>query len=232
MSSSLVNILTYLWLGGSLCAMLVGAVSLIQAVVGTKGPQRNRRLLRFGMSMGAIPVLFGLYLAILRGVVIPADQRRAEREAVDSGSSVHVGDAAPHFSIKDTQGREFSLSAQRGKAVILNFFATWCGPCVQEMPTLQDLWDEYGGRDDFAMLMIGREETDEAISAFQSKHGATIPMEADVDQSAYSLYAEQLIPRTYVVSRDRTICFAGGVLNPRNRTALRRELAAQLMPDR
>ena len=228
MSPSASNTSTFLWLGGSLAALLIAVGSLVHAIAGWGGPYRKRRLLRFGIGIGALPVLFAAYLAILWGIVIPADRRRIEHQSVDAVSLVHVGDSAPSFSLKDTRTREFSLDELRGKVVLLNFFATWCGPCVQEMPHLQEIWDEYGERDDFAMLIIGRKEADELIAVFQSKYGYTVPMASDADQSVYSLYAKKLIPRTYVIAQDGKICFACGDLNEENLNDLRKELALQL----
>ena len=96
------------------------------------------------------------------------------------------------------------------------------------MPSLQEIWDENGDRNDFAMLIIGSGETDETIAAFRSKRGFTLPMGSDVNQSVYLRYAKKLIPRTYVISRDGKICFACGYLNDANLEDLRQELAVRL----
>jgi len=129
---------------------------------------------------------------------------RAEQE---KGSLTKIGDTAPVFSIESGGGQVFRLDELRGKVVLLNFFATWCGPCIKELPHLQDLWDHYHDREDFALLVVGREETDETISSFKDKQGFTFPIAADPMRSVYSRYASESIPRTYLISRDGTIVY-------------------------
>ena len=116
MSPSVVNALSFLWLGGSLFAFLFALGCLVHAIAGWSGPYRNRRLLRFGIGLIAIPALFAAYVALyFWGVIIPADRRRVEREAVDAMSLVHVGNLATTFSLKDVAGREFSLDSRESR---------------------------------------------------------------------------------------------------------------------
>ena len=115
------------------------------------------------------------------------------------------GKRRPSFRIQQLDGAEFALDDLRGKTVLVNFFATWCGPCNMELPHLQKLWDAHRADPDFAMLIIGREETDDSIKDFRSKHGYSLPMAADPDRTVYALYAKQYIPRTYLIARDGKI---------------------------
>jgi peroxiredoxin len=134
------------------------------------------------------------------------EQARQQREESISDSTLtRVGEAAPVFSIATDDGSTVDSAKLRGKVVVLNFFATWCGPCLTELPHLQNLWEEVGPRDDFAMLVVGREETPEKIADFKAQHGFTFPMAADPERALYDRYASQFIPRTYVVSREGTI---------------------------
>jgi len=118
-----------------------------------------------------------------------------------------VGDSAPGFELTILNGETFNLEAQRGKVVLINFFATWCPPCREELPYLEkEVWRRFD-RDRFAVLVIGREENDEIIAPFVEKHGYTIPFAGDPEMVAYSQYASRFIPRNFVIGPDGTILF-------------------------
>jgi peroxiredoxin len=218
---------------GAFIALALAIVFLVAAIAGWRGPFRTRRLARFALCLGAVPFFPLTHAAILYGVVFPYEARQAERrkqERVDAVSFVNVHEAAPSFSITDTSGVEFVLADLRGKVVLVTFFATWCGPCLLELPHVQKLWDDNRENDDFVLIAIaiGREDTNESVAAFQSKHGYTFPMASDPQRASYSLFAAELIPRTYLVSRDGTICFTSTGFYEEESARLQRELAKQL----
>ena len=123
------------------------------------------------------------------------------------GTLTRVGETVPDFSLKTLEGDSFTVGEQRGHVVLLNFFATWCGPCQLELPHLQDIWNEFGKHDAFRMVIIGREESSEKVAAFRAKQGFTFLMAADRQGTAYGLFATERIPRTYLISRDGTILY-------------------------
>ena len=97
---------------------------------------------------------------------------------------IKVGDEAPLFAVTTLDGAKFSLQEQRGKVVLVNFFATWCGPCLQEMPHLEKaVWQKYRGAK-FAMIALGREHSNDEVRPFQKKTGFTFPMAGDVKRGA------------------------------------------------
>jgi peroxiredoxin len=126
----------------------------------------------------------------------------------EQATRTELGQEAPTFTVEMVGGGSFDLAAHRGKVVLVNFWATWCPPCVAEMPHLRDeVLARFAG-DDFAMICISREETNELIAAFAKEHQvAGLPMGGDVDRSIYSQYAEHTIPRNVVVGRDGRILF-------------------------
>ena len=125
----------------------------------------------------------------------------------EQATLIHVGDEAPTFTVEMVGGEVFDLAEQRGKVVLVNFWATWCPPCVAEMPHLRDEVLPMVG-DDFVMICVSREETNEKISNFARKHRvADLPMGGDVDRSIYKQYADHTIPRNFVVDREGKVIF-------------------------
>lgn len=225
------NALTSILLVGSLVAVVIAISYLIAAIVGWRGQHRSSRLVRFGLFLLAFPLLVATQQALLWYVFLPSlgDKSDHERQnRIDSVSYVGVGDEAPSFLLTDSDGQQFFLEQQRGKIVLVNFFATWCGPCMQELPHVQKLWDANRENAGFALIVIGREETDESITRFRMEHSYSFPMAADPDRSAYSLYAKELIPRTYLIARDGKICFASTGFYDGGAEKLELELAKQL----
>ena len=126
-----------------------------------------------------------------------------------------VGQTAPDFTVTTLDGRPFHLDAERGKVVVLDFFATWCPPCREEMPHLeQQVWQRFKG-DRFAMLALGREHVDTELLPFVKEFDLTFPVAADTNRDAFGLYAEEYIPRTVVVGADGTILFQSTGYEPK-----------------
>ena len=112
--------------------------------------------------------------------------------------------AAPEFTVYDLDGNPHSLSDFRGKPVILNFWATWCGYCKVEMPEFEEKFREYGNDIQFIMLNVtdGSQETVETASAFIAEQGYTFPVYYDTDLAAASAYNTSGLPVTYFIDAD------------------------------
>jgi peroxiredoxin len=107
---------------------------------------------------------------------------------------------APDFTFPDMNNKKVSISNFKGKVVLLNFWATWCGPCIEEMPSLESLYHELKG-DDFALLAVNLREKKKPVRQFLKKNKLTLPVLLDTHGQAMSSYGVWSIPATYIVDK-------------------------------
>ena len=115
--------------------------------------------------------------------------------------------AAPEFTMADTEGQTLTLADFRGKPVLLNFWASWCGPCASEMPAIQAAYEQYGDQIQFVavnMTGMGGETETSALSLIQ-QNNYTFPVYFDVDSSAAVAFGVTSIPQTYLIDAEGNI---------------------------
>lgn len=105
---------------------------------------------------------------------------------------------APDFTLRDTGGGTVSLSGQRGRLVLLNFWATWCGPCRDEMPSMEALSRNFGGQG-FTILAVNQKESAARVIKFMKTHGLNFNVPLDTDGRVNSAYRVYGIPVSYLI---------------------------------
>lgn len=116
---------------------------------------------------------------------------KAQNVAADNtGYLVKVGEIAPDFTIKLTDGKSVTLSELRGKVVMLQFTASWCGVCRKEMPFIEkDIWLKHKSNPDFMLMGIDRDEPLDKVIAFGKSTGVTYPLGLDPGADIFAKYA-------------------------------------------
>ena len=129
----------------------------------------------------------------------------AELKAIEARLMLKEGSAAPDFTLPALGGGEVSLSALKGKVVVVNFWATWCPPCINEMPVLNDLYVAYR---DQGVEVLGLSLDEEGLpitKPFVEKLEVTYPI-VEADRKTYQAYGNVLtIPHTFVIDREGTV---------------------------
>ena len=121
---------------------------------------------------------------------------------------VKVGDMAPDFDMTLSTGEIITLSSLRGKVVMLQFTASWCGVCRKEMPYIEkDIWAKHQNNPNFALYGIDREEPIEKVNELIEKTGVTYPIGLDMDAGIFTLYAKEKagITRNVIIGKDGKI---------------------------
>ena len=109
--------------------------------------------------------------------------------------------AAPELPIYDRAGAKVDLAREKGKFVIIHFWATWCPPCVEETPALSRFWDRYGRRDDLALYSISVDKDWKTIDGFAAKSPNRLPMYRDPDGKTAARFGTTQYPETYIANK-------------------------------
>ena len=122
----------------------------------------------------------------------------------DTKETTEADNKAPDFTVYDQEGKEVHLSDFLGKPVIVNFWASWCGPCQMEMPDFQEKYLEYGDQIHFLMINMtnGSRETVDSASEFIAQQGYTFPVFYDTRSDAATVYGVYTIPTTLFIDAE------------------------------
>ena len=189
--NSLVN---FLWLGG--IVFLAGGALAVS-------PRLKTRL--------------GNTIAVLVGIALLAGAGWAmwgapHGKIADGVGRPLVGQPAPDFRLTLLDDRALSLQDLRGQVVLVNFWATWCPPCKDEMPDLQETWEAYADRD-VSFVGVAYQDEQAAVEPFLDEFGTTYPVGMDAGDRVAGLYGITGIPETFVVDQQGRVAYVhvGGV---------------------
>ena len=124
--------------------------------------------------------------------------------ATSLASSGLEGQVAPDFALKSATGENLRLSEYRGDVVMINFWATWCGPCRQEMPLLDELYSRYQ-RVGFSLLGVNIDDKPSKAMNMVSELGVTFPVLFDSRKEVSELYDVDAMPVTLLIDREGTV---------------------------
>jgi len=111
-----------------------------------------------------------------------------------------VGKPAPSFTLLNMNGRNVSIASLRGKVVLINFWATWCPPCKDEIPSLNALYEKYRGRD-FVLLAVSTDSSREDVEKFMKKYGVKFMVLLDGDSRVMRQYRVFSLPMSFLIDR-------------------------------
>ena len=157
-------------------------------------------------ALALVALLSAVGLAYGRLSAGYADAVPSGQDAAPSGQDEESA-AAPDFAMLNADGETVRLSDFQGTPVVMNFWATWCPPCRQELPHFDEAYAEYGDRVAFLMVDLtdGKQETVEGVQAFMAEQGYIFPVCYDTEMEGAYAYGVNAIPTTYFINADGTV---------------------------
>jgi peroxiredoxin len=143
--------------------------------------------------------------------VSAGDEEAGEADGDDGKGSRLVGKPAPDFKLALLEGGEFQLAKARGRVVVLDFWATWCGPCIKAMPMVERAVGQFPA-EQVQLIAVNLQEQPKAIRAMLERHQLHVAVALDVDGVAAERYEASAIPQTVVIDSQGKIArlFVGG----------------------
>lgn len=184
--------------------------------------EKKKTLILAALALAVLLVGAGALYKTLSQTVTPDTLGTQGETQPDTSASQEEPPTMPDFTVLDGNGEPVSLSQLRGKPVVLNLWASWCGPCKSEMPAFEDAFGEYGDQIHFMMINLtdGSQETMEKAQSYISQQGFTFPVYYDTQLEAAIAYGATTIPATYFIDAEGFgVAYA--------RTALSREMLQQ-----
>ena len=152
-----------------------------------------------------------------------SQSRTATAKKATSASDSSARQAAPNFKLSDLDGKDFALQDYKGKVVLLDFWATWCPPCVMSSPEVEKLNKDYDGKD-FAVLSLSLDQSEDPVRSFIKRRGLTNRVAMVKDSGVDTLYDVQGIPSFFLIDKQGRLARRWGGYSPRMPEVWRQEI--------
>ena len=164
-----------------------------------------------------------LLLALVAVVIVQAmePEKQEKQEKQDNLPGLSIGLNAPDFELKTLSGENAKLSDYQGKKVMLNFWATWCAPCKEEMPDMEEFHKQYG--EEIEILAVNIDPQFD-VQQFVTDYGITFPILLDEKDEVNTMYQLLTIPTTYFIDEK-------GVIRHKYLTTMTQDIMKEYMDD-
>lgn len=153
----------------------------------------------------------------------------AQGYAQDDSTRVKLSEPVPSFDFEKSPGIRQDISDLKGKVVLITFFATWCGPCREELPHIEsDIYKKYKNVSEFELLIFGREHSWAEVNKFRNDNKFDMPFYPDPQRAVYSKFAGQTIPRSFLISPEGNIIYSSIGFVEKDFEELKKQIKEQL----
>lgn len=132
-----------------------------------------------------------------------------ENENTEIVNYINPGDKIPYFTVPDQNGNLFNSTSLTGKKSLLLFFHTECEDCRRELPIIEESYQNFKEDTNYCFIAIAREEPVESVNKYWKENNLTLPTYFDYDRNVYSLFANSMIPRIYILNENGIVTYMG-----------------------